>query len=178
MGYGKQAKELMMKEVQRILKKAPNLIVTGYDRLPHREVMLLRGALHNRDADYIVIKRSIARLALKGSNKGVALDWLEDLAPDKTLAFAFGNDAMGLSRAISDFIKGHHEEFLLKGGILEGHSLSSEKILEIATIPPKEVLLTQLIRGMRSPLIGLVNSLSGMMRKLVCVLEEIRKSRV
>lgn len=57
-----------------------------------------------------------------------------------------------------------------KVGLVEGKSRDSETLLKLAKLPGKDVLLSQLLGTLRSPVYGLVSVLSGNMQKLVYML--------
>jgi large subunit ribosomal protein L10 len=58
---------------------------------------------------------------------------------------------------------------------VEGKVLSAKDVETLASVPSREVLLSRLVGGLASPITRLVLALSGPPRKLVYVLESIRK---
>jgi large subunit ribosomal protein L10 len=49
--------------------------------------------------------------------------------------------------------------------------IDAQAISSLADLPPRDVLLTQLLSGIQSPIAGLVNVLSSTLRDLVTVLK-------
>ena len=47
----------------------------------------------------------------------------------------------------------------------------------LASLPPREVLITQILIGMKSPITGFVNTLSGVLRKFVYAVAAIKKAK-
>lgn len=177
MGYGKQCKELMAKETEDILSKpSDNIIVTSYERINNREIEKLRRNLRNLNARIFVVKKSVVKFALQKKRETELQGLLNGLAPRKTVALALGQDAAGLCKALSDFKK-EHEEFFLEKGIVEGHCVHSAAVLEIARLPSKEILRRQVVWTIKSPAVNLVNSLSGITRKLVWALQAIKEAK-
>ena len=77
---------------------------------------------------------------------------------------------------LKEFTKGR-EQLVIKGGVLDGTTLSGEKISELAELPSKEVLLAKVFFLMRAPIQGLVNVLNGVPQGFVHVLEAIRQKK-
>jgi large subunit ribosomal protein L10 len=93
-----------------------------------------------------------------------------------TSVIVAGEDIVAAAKVIKDFTE-EHETLQVKGGILEEQILTAEMVKKIAGLPSREVLLTQLAVALNSPISGLVMTLNGLNRKLVMVLEAIRKEK-
>ena len=78
----------------------------------------------------------------------------------------YGKDKLAPSRIVYNFEKTHKDNIRVLGGVFEGKYLGREAILEIAMIPPIEVLYGQLVGVLASPY-----------RKLVITLDQISKKR-
>ena len=66
--------------------------------------------------------------------------------------------------------------YILEGNIDE-KIVSTNTIKELASIPPKEVLLARLVSSLNSPVSGMVGVLSGVIRKLVYALNTIKDNK-
>ncbi len=60
-------------------------------------------------------------------------------------------------------------------GVIQGNYLENEAIIKLAQLPSKEELLVKLIGSISGPIYGLLNVLQGNLRKLVFVLNNIKK---
>ena len=69
------------------------------------------------------------------------------------------------------------QPFVLKGGVLEGRAVTANEIRQIAALPPRAVLLGQMVGSMASPLRGFVSVCQGNIRKLVYALEAVRQAK-
>ena len=65
----------------------------------------------------------------------------------------------------------------IKSGLVEGRFLSPEKVMEIASLPSKDILITQMVTGVKAPLYSLVFVLQGPLRGLIYTLETIKKEK-
>ena len=75
-----------------------------------------------------------------------------------------------------DFAK-EHENFKIRGGVVEGKEASLEDIKAIASLPSREVLLAKLVGSLNSPITGLVRVLNGPSQGLVRVLNGIAQKK-
>ncbi len=60
-----------------------------------------------------------------------------------------------------------------RSGVYEGEFLSAERVMQLAEIPSKEVLLSRLVGSMNAPLTGFMNAVTGNVRGLTVVLKGI-----
>jgi large subunit ribosomal protein L10 len=60
---------------------------------------------------------------------------------------------------------------------VEGTILAPEGVRALADLPPKEVLLGQVVGAFQAPLLGLVTTLEGLLRTFISLVDQIRASR-
>jgi large subunit ribosomal protein L10 len=56
---------------------------------------------------------------------------------------------------------------------LGGKRYSAEAVQELAKLPPREVLIAQVVGGLQSPITGLVGTLQGILRDFVYTVQAI-----
>ena len=120
----------------------------------------LRKEMREAGVHYSVYKNSAVRFAVTGGK-------FEELAKhlDGTTAVALSEtDATAAARIIAKYAKDHKEFFHIKGGFIENDVLDAAGVDAIASIPSREVLLSQLAGG-----------LNGIVRNLAVVLDQIAK---
>ena len=61
----------------------------------------------------------------------------------------------------------------IKFGILDGLTLTADHVVKISSLPSREVLLTQLVIGLKSPISGLHRALNWNLQKFVMTLKAI-----
>ena len=134
----------------------------------------LRRKLREAGASYMVAKKRLARLVLK--EKSIDMPALEG---EVAFIFSGGELAAGSSdamlaaaKAVHVFTKANKETSVL-GGILEMRAVDAGVITRLAQIPPREVLLAQILGVLQGPMRGFMGVLNGPQRGLVTALKQI-----
>jgi large subunit ribosomal protein L10 len=65
----------------------------------------------------------------------------------------------------------------MRGGVLTGAVVNAQQLEALASLPPREVLLAQVVGTIAAPLRNTVGVLSALPRNLVNVLDQIRKQK-
>lgn len=129
------------------LKASKSAVYVKFKGLPVGQTMELRGALFGENIHYTVVKKTLWTRATQAVGiKG------EAPAVDSELAVVWGNDLLTPARLAYEFQKTHKENFGIVGGIFDGEFKDAKQMLEIATIPSREVLLSQLAYLLKSPM--------------------------
>lgn len=164
-------KEEKIKAVQELREKiegSNSLLLTDYRGLTVSEITTLRRTLREKGADYKVVKNTLFKLAAeKLADSGVC-----DLLAGPTAVAFVHNDPIASAKAIMDFTR-DHKELEVKGGYVEGRLLTADQVQALSKIPPKQVLLAQLVGSIQSPIAGLVGTLQGLMSNLVYTLQAV-----
>ena len=95
------------------------------------------------------------------------------LSGDTAIAVSYENP-VSPAKVLKKFMK-EYDLLSVKGIIIEGESFSSEYFEKLAKMNSKEVLLSQLISMLKSPLKNLVSTLSSPMQNTLGVLKNIKK---
>ncbi|AMB99260.1 50S ribosomal protein L10 [Aerococcus urinaehominis] len=139
-------KQQQVDEVVAKIEAAQSMIVVDYLGLTVEEVTELRKQLREAGVEFKVIKNTIMRRALDS----MEIDYHAEVFQGPT-AVAFGmEDAVEPARILKDFAKGA-EALELKGGVIEGNTLSKEEISRIASLPNREGLLSMLLSVLQAP---------------------------
>lgn len=169
---GIECKQLMAKEIEERLSTSPSLFVTSFKATAVPEQEKLRRKLKEVDASFVVVKNRLAKRVFQQLN----LKSLTPLMQGLTAVTFGGRDYVCVSKTLVDFA-GKHEDFKILGGYVEEQLLDSNSIKRVAAIPPKEVLLAQVVYGFKTPIQGLVNTLSATLKKFVVVIDKIREKK-
>jgi len=161
----------LVEELSEKLSNSPVSVLTDYTGLNVQATTDLRKQLRDASIEYRVFKNTLARIAARNANLESLLDFI-----DGPTAYAFSDDPVVPAKVLVDFMKSN-QNLKIKCALMNGKVLDVEKVRTIANLPPKEVLIAQLLGQMNAPISGLVNVLTGPIRNLVYALEDLRKKK-
>jgi large subunit ribosomal protein L10 len=119
--------------------------------------------------EYLVAKKSLLKKALEEFDfKDKRIEFEGEMG----LVFGDGESMTSASKQLRDFSRGHKLKIL--GGILENKYIDEAVVRQLAEIPSREILLSQFVRAVASPLQQLVGVLQAPMRELVNALSQIK----
>jgi large subunit ribosomal protein L10 len=129
------------------LKGAKSAVYVKFKGLSVADTSKLRSQLFSENTHYTVVKKTLWSRATDAVGiKGDAPQVGEELA------VVWGADLLTPSRLSYEFSKAHKDTFAILGGIFDGVFKTQAEMLTIATIPPREVLLSQLAYLLKSPM--------------------------
>jgi len=156
----RQLKEAKVKEIKEKLEKAEAVILSSYQGLNVEEDTELRKKLREAGVEYKVYKNSLVTLAAKELGIDGIVQFLEGPV---SIAMAY-DDPTAPARILNDFAK-NHKKLELKAGIVQGAVYDQAKVQELATIPPKDVLIAKLLGSLKAPMSNLVYLLNAIAEK-------------
>ncbi len=136
------------------------------------QVIKLRRSLREAGVEYKVYKNTLIKIAADN----VGIDGLDPYLEGPTAIAFSGQDPVAAARILAGFAK-ESKILKIKCGILKGETIDRDQVARLAALPPREILLAQVVGSMKSPIAGLVNVLAGPARKLVWALDAIRKQK-
>ncbi len=163
----------MVKELTDRIKEAKSIFITNPTRLTVPEIEKLRRKLKESSCVYMMVKNSISKRALKEARLATLIEYIEG---EVALALDKEEKPVEISKTLVDYAK-DHEGFGIRGGFMDGEIISLDSIKELALLPSRNVLLTKLVYGMKSPVNQFVYILKGVLRDLVFVFDAISKSK-
>lgn len=122
-------------------------VLTEYRGLTVAQLAELRTNLRG-NATYSVVKNTLTGLAAKEA--GVESAFEGQLVGPNAIAFVEG-DPVEAAKALRNFAK-DHPLLVIKGGVLDGNTLSAEDINKLALLESREVLLAKLAGAMKAQL--------------------------
>lgn len=161
--------------VEELVKKINNScvgILVDYKGINVKNDTALRRELRKNDVEYMVVKNTLTRFALKEVGYGdieSALNGTTALAVSK-------NDPVAPARVLCKYAKDHND-FQIKAGFVEGKTVNFEEIQILSELPPKQVLISRVLCGFNTPLAGLVYVLNGNLRGLAVALQAIAEKK-
>lgn len=163
-------KDLVVKLTPR-LKSASSIVFVNYTGLSVGLQQKLKLQLKAIGSDMTVVKNTLIKIA--GKEAGLNEDILTDeVLSGQTALILTEGDAVAPIQILGKFVK-ENQVPQFKVGIIEGAFQNKEALVKISTLPTKDILFSQVVGSLISPMYGLVGTLNGNMQKLVYVLKEV-----
>lgn len=163
----KTDKERVVAELVERLRTSETLLVADYRGLTHAELDGVRTELLRNGARFAVVKNTLTKRAAEAAG----LDGLDELLVGPTaIAFVMDGDMVAVAKTLSDTAR-QTRRLELKGGILQGRTISAEEVANLATLPPADVLRGQLLGAIVGPASSIVGIFAAPLRDLVGVLD-------
>jgi large subunit ribosomal protein L10 len=164
----RQDKERIVKELADRLKTSQNLLVADYRGLTMPEIDELRTKLLESGARFSVVKNTLTRRAAEEAGVKDLLDLI-----DGPTAIAFidaDGDPAAVAKILNDTARAH-DVLVIRGGLLEGDTVSDVEVKRLATLPPADVVRAQFVGAVAGPLTTVVGVFTAPLRDLVNVLD-------
>ena len=141
-------------------------VVADYRGMKMVEISDLRAQMRKASAEFHVVKNTLVRIAGAES----AFSALNDtLTGTSAVAFAFG-DVQAPAKLLTDAAR--TSKFLkIKAALLQGQVVAPDQLMMVANLPPRPVLLSQVLSAMQGPSANLVGILSSPMQGLLAVMQ-------
>lgn len=153
-------KEAVVSEVTDLVKNSKAVVVCEYRGLSVADITSLRKELREKNAKANVYKNSLVTRAIDSLEQQEFNTYLT--GPN---LFIFMDDySNGSLKFVAKFAK-KHEEFQIKGGIIEGKVSDADTVKTLAQLPGKEGLVSMLLSVLQAPMRNLAYSLSQVSEK-------------
>jgi large subunit ribosomal protein L10 len=152
--------------------QATNAFLIDFKGITVPQVTELRKQVRETGSDYVVVKNTLALIAVKDS----PLVALKEQFSGMTAVAYNKTDAVALAKALTKFAK-DVPTVQFKGALLNGQIVPAAEIQNIANLPSREELVAKLLFLMQSPIRGLVTVLSANIRNLAVVIDQIAKQK-
>ncbi|MEP0773037.1 MAG: 50S ribosomal protein L10 [Acidobacteriota bacterium] len=168
----RQQKQQQIDSLTAALQPSSGVFVMGYQGLTVAEVTELREKVRAASGKYVVVKNTLARIAL-GAVQREALQGL--MEGPVALAITAGDSAQ-LAKVLAEFAKGH-EKLQFRGALVEGQLLDAAQAQQVALLPGKEELVARLLYVLQSPMRRLVTALNWPLRSLAVTVKQIAEEK-
>jgi large subunit ribosomal protein L10 len=168
----KAQKAEAISELTEGIGQATNAFLIEFKGITVPQVTELRKQVRESGSDYVVVKNTLALIAVKDS----PLTQLKEAFSGPTAVAYNATDAVALAKALTKFAK-DVPAVTFKGAMLNGQIVPASEIQNIANLPSREELVSKLLFLLQSPIRGLVTVLQGNIRNLAVVLDQIAKQK-
>ena len=155
MSLNRNEKEAVVSDVAAQVARSQTLALAEYRGLTVAHLDKLRREARDKGVYLHVLKNTLARRAVAGTPFEVAQEAM--VGP---LIYGFSDDAVAAAKVLADFAKGN-DKLVVKGGAYGGKALDADGIKALASIPTREVLLTQVAGLLQSPIARFARALAA-----------------
>lgn len=159
-----------VEDLKKIFSENEGIIFTDHTGLKAQDAVDVRDRLVESESYLKIIKNTLGLIAAKEVFSDIDLD---EIMTGPTSIVIARKDMVRTAKVLKEFSK-ELEVLIIKAGIMDKKLIDTDSIKKIADLPSREVLLTQIVTAVQSPISGLVNTLSGITRNLVMVLDAVR----
>ena len=146
MSLNRSEKEAVVSEVTGLVQTAQTLVLAEYRGIAVADMIKLRAEARNQGVSLSVLKNTLARRAVAGSSFDVVSEQMTG-----PLIYGFSVDAVAAARVVANFAK-TNDKLVIRGGATSGRALDVNAVKMLASVPSKEVLLSQLCGLLMSPM--------------------------
>jgi large subunit ribosomal protein L10 len=165
-------KEEIVKNLREKFGKCEAVFVTTFHKFTAHESNEIRKILREKSAEFRVVKNTLIRIASQKTNYEKVVDFIEG---PTALVLAY-QDPVEIAKILKKFLD-EHDSLKLRGFVIEGKGFGVESFEELAKLPPKEILLAQLLGTIQAPIAQFVGVLSAILRNFLYVLKAIEEKK-
>ncbi len=165
-------KEEMLKGLSEKLEKAEAVFVTSFKALKVLEVNEIRKLVREKGGEYRVFKNTLIRIATENTPFRPVMDYVEG---PTALVFSY-KDPVEMAKVLKDFIK-THPALEVRGLVFKGKGYDAKAVEELVKLPPREVLMAQVLGTIQAPLSNFVGLFSAILRQFLYVLKAIEEKK-
>jgi len=165
----RQQKALIVEELKKSFLDSQASFLVGVKGLTVAQIRDLRSGLRKTGGALKVAKARLMKIAVSGESG------ISDLSPffKDQVGLVFASEKFtDVAKVLFDFSK-ENKSLNMVVGYLDHEIINKEKISWIASLPPKEVLLSQVCGTIKAPISGLVITLKMVVLKFLVTLKQI-----
>ena len=153
-------KKAVVEEISAKVASAQTIVIAEYRGIQVSHLTQLRAKARAEGVYLRVLNNPLARRAVEGTA-------FASLATEMTgpLIYSISDDAVAAARVMQEFAKGN-DKLVIKAGNYAGKSLDKAGVSALASIPSREVLLSQLLGIMQAPVSGFARALAALAAKM------------
>ncbi len=171
----KEQKAAAVSDLHEKFARARLVVVTECGGMSVNQMTPLRRQLRGAQAEWKVVKNSLAARAAEGTVLGPVASLFTG-----QVAVVIGYDDPVLpAKLLRDFIRNEQcdEKIIWRGGVLEGTPLAPAQLIAAAALPSKKVMLSNVASAMQGPLRAMAGVLQAVLRDFLAVLVAVRVTK-
>ena len=170
---GRMVKESSVSEVSNRLAESPNFFVTAVNRLPAADTDAFRQKLFASHARLLMVKRRLGQRVVEP----LKITGLAELLEGSICLVLVGDDPLATAKLIIEFRKSREEQLLVRGGVIDGQLLDTTRVEQLAALPPKPVLLAQVVATLEAPIADVIFTIERLIGDIAWLAEQIAAAK-
>ena len=164
----KEEKQRVVAELTERLEQTESLIVADYRGLTMTQIDDLRTELLKHGARFQVVKNTLTRRAAEAAGADALLALLK--GPTAIASLEADGDPVAVAKAFGATAR-ETRVLEVRGGVLDGRSVTAAEIERLATIPPLDQLRGQVLGAIAAPLYAVVGLFNAPLQNLVGLID-------
>ena len=170
---GRLVKETAVKELSDRLSQRPDFLVASVNRLTAGEADSLRQKLFASQARLVMIKRTFGKRMLDQKNLAAVAELFEG-----SVGIVLpGEEILPAAKILVEFIKTREDKLSVRGGFIDGALLDKTRVELLASLPPKPVLLAQVVATIESPIADVIFTLERLIGDLIWAADQAAEKK-
>jgi large subunit ribosomal protein L10 len=162
-----------VQELKSKLERSQLTLVGEYRGLTVADMAELRNAVRKTDAEVIVAKNTLVKIA--ASEVGVTgLD--EHLGGPVAIMLSY-NDPVASAKALNDYLKNAKKTINMRGGVMGPTMVAGADIERIASTPSREQSIARVLGGVNAPATRVLGAMQGVMRNIASILAQVGEGK-
>jgi len=164
----------IVEDLKEKLSRSKAVTIADYTGVSATSLNDLRQKIRSADAEIVVAKNTLLKVALKGSGQNT--EQLEsDLKGKNVAVFSFSDIVLPLKSLVA--AAKEMGSFKIKSALIEGTYTSADQIDILSQLPSREQMIGQIVGLLSSPISGFVRTLGGVQSKFVRTLAAVADKR-
>lgn len=155
-----EMKKQQVADLSERIKNSCAGVVVDYKGITVEDDTKLRRELREANVEYTVVKNTILGRAADAAG----LDGLESVLEGTTAIATSADDYVASARILQKFAD-THDSFSIKSGYLDGEVIPLEKIIALAKLPSREVLLATVCSVFNAPIAAFARAVQAIVDK-------------
>ncbi len=146
MAITKAKKQDILAKLEAVRDSSESIVFVHYKGLTVANTTAMRKSLREKGVGYFVAKKTLMKRAFGATYTG------EMPNLDGEIAVAYSTDAIAPAQNIKEFTGKFKDNLVIVGGVFQGVFKSQAEMIEIASIPPLQVLRGMFVNVINSPI--------------------------
>lgn len=162
-----------VEHIKGLFESANSFFVTEYQGLNVADITKLRRDLRESKTTFLVAKNTLLRIAAKEA--GAPEEIQESLTGPTAIAFC-SDDPSAPAKILNDSFKAHDLP-LIRMFVVDEQVHGPDAVTRLAELPSREILLSQLVAAVESPMTSLVSTLDKVFQELIGTIDALEEKK-